>query len=123
MSDNDKSNITQAATAADPAASASPGVKEVTPAADKAKAKPKAASSAVKTTEGKPKAAETKPQTPPAEKSKYADLVAKYSKLYPGNDTFHVTTDAQVFLSKNLAAAQNHQRSLGEGAVTTIKVK
>lgn len=129
MSENDKNKSAQQSAAADPATPPAAAT-ETTPPVKPIKAKPQTSPEAGKSAGSKPKAGgsttkapEGKSQTPPAEKSKYSDLVAKYSKLYPGNDTFHITTDSQVFLSKNLSAAQNHQRTIGEGEVITIKVK
>lgn len=45
-------------------------------------------------------------------------------KAYPKETAFHVTSDKQVFLGKDLNLARFHQRSLKtEGEVQTIKVK
>ena len=47
-----------------------------------------------------------------------------YVKAYPKERTFHVTTDKQVFLEKDLNLARLHQNSLKNGEkVQTIKVK
>ncbi|MFI3322092.1 MAG: hypothetical protein R3Y50_06160 [Rikenellaceae bacterium] len=52
------------------------------------------------------------------------ELAKEYSKSYPKESEFNITTDYQVFLGDNKNAAQNHQRSCkGGGEVVTIKVK
>ena len=49
-------------------------------------------------------------------------LIAAYKKSYPKEKTFHVTSDKQVFLSKDLDMAKLHQKSVSvEGGVQTIK--
>ncbi len=50
-------------------------------------------------------------------------LAKQYAKHYPDCDTFHITTDRQVFLDGNKSLAAFHQRSLGGGEVRTIKVR
>lgn len=56
-------------------------------------------------------------------KSPYVKLAKEYAALYPEASEFHITTDMQVFLPSGLNNAKNHQRTLGKGEVTTIKVK
>lgn len=63
-----------------------------------------------------------------AEKSKsdtgIPAFLESYRKAYPKEKAFHVTTDNQVFLEKDLSLARLHQRGLkNEGKVQTIKVK
>ena len=63
-----------------------------------------------------------------AEKSKgdtgIPAFLESYRKAYPKEKAFHVTTDKQVFLEKDLSLARLHQRGLkNEGKVQTIKVK
>lgn len=51
-------------------------------------------------------------------------FLESYMKAYPKETAFHVTSDKQVFLEKDLNLARFHQRSLKtEGEVQTIKVK
>lgn len=50
-------------------------------------------------------------------------LAKQYAKHYPACDTFHITSDKQVFLDVDKSLATYHQRSLGEGEVQTIKVR
>ena len=51
-------------------------------------------------------------------------FLESYMKAYPKETAFHVTSDKQVFLGKDLNLARFHQRSLKtEGEVQTIKVK
>lgn len=51
-------------------------------------------------------------------------FLESYVKAYPKETVFHVTSDKQVFLEKDLNLARFHQRSLKtEGEVQTIKVK
>lgn len=59
-----------------------------------------------------------------AKKEPYTQLAEQYAKSYPENKVFHITTDKQVFLSNNLSAAQNHQKTIGDGkgSVTTINL-
>jgi hypothetical protein len=50
-------------------------------------------------------------------------LLKDYAKRYPGNKTFHITTDNQVFLAKDKHLAENHQRSLkDDGTVDSVTV-
>jgi len=49
-----------------------------------------------------------------------ADMQA-YFDNYPENNVFYRTSDGQVFLENNKNNAENHQRSLKEGSVETIK--
>ena len=63
-----------------------------------------------------------------AEKSKgnkdIPSFLESYLKAYPKEKAFHVTSDNQVFLEKDLSLARLHQRELkNEGKVQTIKVK
>ncbi len=51
-------------------------------------------------------------------------FLESYLKAYPKEKAFHVTSDRQVFLEKDLSLARLHQRELkNEGKVQTIKVK
>ena len=53
---------------------------------------------------------------------KLSALMASYRKSYPGEKTFHVTSDYQVFLGKDLALAKMHQRKADAGKeVQTVK--
>lgn len=55
---------------------------------------------------------------------KVPTFLEPYLKAYPGERTFHVTSDKQVFLEKDLNLARFHQRGLKNGEkVQTIKVK
>lgn len=56
-------------------------------------------------------------------KDPFRELASEFAKSYPGNKIFHITTDMQVFLSGDLSAAQNHQRSLSEGEVKSINIE
>ena len=57
-------------------------------------------------------------------KTRIEILVEKYAKAYPREKVFHVTSDMQVFLSKDKNLAELHQRSLDkEENLQTIKVK
>lgn len=50
-------------------------------------------------------------------------LAEKYAEAYPACETFHITSDKQVFLDKDRNLALYHQKGLGEGEVRTIKVR
>lgn len=64
-----------------------------------------------------------KPEKPKATKD-IPPFLESYVKAYPKETVFHVTSDKQVFLEKDLNLARFHQRSLKtEGEVQTIKVK
>lgn len=64
-----------------------------------------------------------KPEKPKATKD-IPPFLESYVKAYPKETAFHVTSDKQVFLEKDLNLARFHQRSLKtEGEVQTIKVK
>lgn len=64
-----------------------------------------------------------KPEKPKATKD-IPPFLESYMKAYPKETVFHVTSDKQVFLEKDLNLARFHQRSLKtEGEVQTIKVK
>jgi hypothetical protein len=52
----------------------------------------------------------------------FTKLAKEYALLYPGNKTFHITSDRQVFLEKDKGLADLHQRGLKDGKVTTVKV-
>lgn len=55
---------------------------------------------------------------------KIPEILEPYIKAYPKERTFHVTTDKQVFLEKDLNLARLHQRRLKNGEkIQTIKVK
>lgn len=59
-----------------------------------------------------------------AKQEKDAAFIAPYTKAYPGEKVFHVTSDKQVFLEKDRGLAVLHQNSLGtDEKVQTIKVK
>lgn len=64
-------------------------------------------------------------EPPKPQKSGKADpireLAMSYAKHYPNCPAFHITSDRQVFLSGDLSAAVNHQRTLEEGELRTIK--
>lgn len=49
------------------------------------------------------------------------ELAMSYARHYPNCPAFHITSDRQVFLSGDLSAAVNHQRTLEEGEMRTIK--
>ena len=61
---------------------------------------------------------------PEAEKKDDAmtKLAREYKKLYPGNKTFHITSDKQVFLEGSKGLADLHQRGLKGGTVTSITI-
>ena len=67
------------------------------------------------------------PQKKPEKSKATRDIppfLESYMKAYPKETAFHVTSDKQVFLGKDLNLARFHQRSLKtEGEVQTIKVK
>lgn len=69
--------------------------------------------------------AETEPEEPIKPQKGKADpireLAMSYAKYYPNCLAFHITSDRQVFLSGDLSAAVNHQRTLAEGELRTIK--
>jgi len=65
-------------------------------------------------------------QNPDQEKGKKTDkqsaLIASYKKGYPKEKAFHVTSDYQVFLEKDLAMAKIHQKTVDANKeVQTIK--
>lgn len=54
----------------------------------------------------------------------YEELAKEYTKHYPGNDTFHITTDKQVFLQDDRNLAVLHQNTLKtDEKVHSITVK
>jgi len=54
--------------------------------------------------------------------TKLSTLIASYKKSYPDEKTFHVTSDNQVFLGKDLALAKMHQRKADANKeVQTVK--
>lgn len=62
-----------------------------------------------------------KPQS--LSKDPYAEIVKRYSKLYPNNRIFHITSDMQVFLAADKSLAVMHQNSLGvEAKVQSITI-
>ena len=67
------------------------------------------------------------PQKKPEKSKTTRDIpsfLKSYMRAYPKETAFHVTSDKQVFLEKDLNLARFHQRSLKtEGEVQTIKVK
>nr|WP_306449049.1 hypothetical protein [Odoribacter splanchnicus] len=65
-----------------------------------------------------------KGKTGNTQERKIPKILEPYIKAYPKERTFHVTTDKQVFLEKDLNLARLHQRSLKNGEkIQTIKVK
>ena len=57
-------------------------------------------------------------------KAKVELLVERYAKAYPREKVFHVTSDMQVFLSRDKNLAELHQKSLEKDEkIQTIKVK
>ena len=57
-------------------------------------------------------------------KTKVELLVERYAKAYPREKVFHVTSDMQVFLSRDKNLAELHQKSLEKDEkIQTIKVK
>ncbi len=65
-----------------------------------------------------------KKKTGNAQERKIPKILEPYIKAYPKERTFHITTDKQVFLEKDLNLARLHQRSLKNGEkIQTIKVK
>lgn len=93
-------------------------------AAKEAEAKKKAdEENAAKEAEVKKKAAEEKAAKEAEAKDPYKALAKKYAKVYPGNKTFHITTDKQVFLEHDKNLAMLHQRGLKvDGVVKTVKI-
>lgn len=96
-----------------------------TPEAAAAEAEVKKKAAAEKAAEAKRKKAEAeakkKAATPKPAGNKA--LALEYAKRYPKEKEFHITTDKQVFLSRDLSLARAHQRSLGgDGQVETIKI-
>lgn len=53
--------------------------------------------------------------------TKCEQLAEQYSKVYPYETEFFITSDYQVFLNKSYA--QNHQRTQKSGELVTIKIK
>lgn len=53
----------------------------------------------------------------------FVEIAERYAPHYPDCSAFHITSDKQVFLEGDKAAADEHQAELGKGTVTTIKVK
>ncbi len=120
-----KTPVSPAATPADPnlnPASSAPETGDhpnpARAASDAAEAAAKAAAEAGKT------ASKTPTEKPAAEKedSALTKLAKEYRKLYPGNKTFHITSDRQVFLDKDKGLADLHQRGLNDGKVTPITI-
>jgi len=55
--------------------------------------------------------------------TKMSVLIASYKKSYPNEKTFHVTSDYQVFLGKDLALAKMHQKKADANKeVQTVKL-
>ncbi len=70
------------------------------------------------------KAAAATPNKEEKHRKECERLAKEYSKFYPTEREFHVTTDYQVFLGGSMSAAQNHQRTRKVGGeVVTIKIK
>lgn len=71
-------------------------------------------------------AGEVTPPEEPAEetpeKDTLQDLVDYYKNRYPGNKTFHITSDGMFFLEKDLNLAWLHQRSLSSGKIKSVTV-
>lgn len=55
-------------------------------------------------------------------KDKYQIKAEYYSMYYPKCREFHITADMMVFLENDLSSAINHQNTLKEGEVHTIKI-
>lgn len=55
-------------------------------------------------------------------KDKYQIKAEYYSMHYPKCREFHITADMMVFLENDLSSAINHQNTLKEGEVHTIKI-
>ena len=55
-------------------------------------------------------------------KTEAPDFLKGYTKAYPKEKVFHVTTDKQVFLGKDYSLAKAHQNSLGKGEITTYNL-
>lgn len=53
------------------------------------------------------------PESGKATKSE-ADFMDHYRKVYPKEPCFHVTSDKQVFLSRDLPLAKRHQKTVDE---------
>ena len=49
-------------------------------------------------------------------------FLKSYTKSYPAEKVFHVTSDKQVFLDKDYSLAKAHQNSLGKGEITTYNI-
>lgn len=65
-----------------------------------------------------------KEKTKESKEDKIPVYLRPYVKAYPGEKTFHVTSDHQVFLEKNKSLAVFHQKSISSSErVQTIKVK
>lgn len=65
-------------------------------------------------------------KVPPVVKTKHQlkceEIVNEYAPHYPENLEFHITSDYQVFLSRDASYAQMHQKTLHGGEVLTIKI-
>ena len=65
----------------------------------------------------------TKEKTKPTKLTKeHKTLLAQYIERYPGNKTFHITSDNQVFLAPSKNFAQAHQKNLKTGELQTINI-
>lgn len=49
-------------------------------------------------------------------------IAERYAKLYPNEKAFVITSDGQVFLSKNMNLAVTHQRTLKSGELETVNI-
>lgn len=66
-----------------------------------------------------------KPENAAAKDTAKAEIPAflqNYCRTYPNERVFHVTSDRQVFLGKDLHFARLHQNSLGKGELTTYNI-
>ena len=60
----------------------------------------------------------------PSKEDKLEEKMKPYIKPYPGEKEFHVTSDGQVFLSKDKVLAIEHQRQLDkENSIQTYSVE
>lgn len=55
-------------------------------------------------------------------RDEFEAIARRYSKHYPKNKVFYITSDKQVFLSNDQQLAQMHQKALGSGEIVTVKI-